>query len=492
MDTVSKSPAGKGIKRDESSTLQQTRNGGCCDIDFRIDARGDVNIYNCPQTGGPEPSPPEPPACPEGFPPIGACLPGVPGAKHKLGRDYKLTKRAERARVPSAIAAGALHMMRRFLLGKSAANPLELAAFSTLGLMPRDILSCTVAAFDALPPRQRNRLFAPSLLLDPGQPLDEAALTAALRQEILQRIGILIFDDPKARDQERPGRVRVYEPQGEDFFSQVRICAINDLRTANLHPADRRRLPPACGDPARLPDQHRRWTAAGGCQVRSCGLPGHIRSGPVCARVRPGRRPGRRRRSTGGELLQRRCEGTLDRSAERDRRARCRCARVGGRRHARDGGVNGEHVLINDCRVHDRLTFRVPDDLAPGGLPDPGRRAQHHRHQRLRARAGLERGVHQRDPARRRHGSRSSPKGSSPARRRLRTGWGRTKSVCTRWRRRSTSISTWSTCRRCRTRASGARRRSRSSRTSRTWISIRAQPATSPGRYSRPISPSWA
>jgi hypothetical protein len=34
---------------------------------------------------------------------------------------------------PSAIAAGALHMMRQFLLRKSAANPLELAAFSTLG-----------------------------------------------------------------------------------------------------------------------------------------------------------------------------------------------------------------------------------------------------------------------------------------------------------------------------------------------------------------------
>jgi hypothetical protein len=27
--------------------------------------------------------------------------------------------------------------------------------------------------------------------------------------------------------------------------------------------------------------------------------------------------------------------------------------------------VNGETRLINDCRVHDRLTFRVPDDLAP-------------------------------------------------------------------------------------------------------------------------------
>jgi hypothetical protein len=28
--------------------------------------------------------------------------------------------------------------------------------------------------------------------------------------------------------------------------------------------------------------------------------------------------------------------------------------------------VNGTEVLITDCRVHDRLTFRVPDDLPPG------------------------------------------------------------------------------------------------------------------------------
>jgi hypothetical protein len=28
--------------------------------------------------------------------------------------------------------------------------------------------------------------------------------------------------------------------------------------------------------------------------------------------------------------------------------------------------INGTEVLITDCRVHDRLTFRVPDDLPPG------------------------------------------------------------------------------------------------------------------------------
>jgi|SRR5438552_15311620 hypothetical protein len=108
--------------------------------------------------------------------------------------------------------AGALHMTRRFLLGKAAANPLEAAVFATLNRMSRDILSCTVAAFDAAPPGQRNRLFAPSFLLDPDQPLDKATLSTALAKEIAQRAGVLVFGDPQGPEQDRPGRIRVYKP----------------------------------------------------------------------------------------------------------------------------------------------------------------------------------------------------------------------------------------------------------------------------------------
>ena len=59
------------------------------------------------------------------FPPIGACFPVVPGAKHKMSREYKLAKFADGVRVPSSLAAGSMHMARRFLLRKKAANPLE-------------------------------------------------------------------------------------------------------------------------------------------------------------------------------------------------------------------------------------------------------------------------------------------------------------------------------------------------------------------------------
>ena len=210
MNTRSTLSTGKGSASDSSKDSTARERGancsGDCDIDIRIDCRGDVNIYNCSTPSGTGTTPP--PTGPPCFPLYGACLP-VPGAKHKLSRDYKLTQLAERVRVPSSLAAGALHMARRFLLGKTAANPLEAKAFATLGQMSRDMLSCTVTAFDAISPVQRNRLFAPSLLLDSDQPLDEATLSAALAQEIIQRVGVQVFDDPQGMDQQRPGRMRV-------------------------------------------------------------------------------------------------------------------------------------------------------------------------------------------------------------------------------------------------------------------------------------------
>jgi len=50
---------------------------GCSDIDIRIDACGDVNMYNCSTPSRPGTTPP--PACPPYLPFYGACLPAVPG-----------------------------------------------------------------------------------------------------------------------------------------------------------------------------------------------------------------------------------------------------------------------------------------------------------------------------------------------------------------------------------------------------------------------------
>jgi hypothetical protein len=371
MNTPSTFSTGTGNADDSSRDLagrkRSARRRGCCDTNIHIDAQGDVNIYNCATPNAPCQAPPS--TCPPGFPPLGACLPVVPGAKHKLSRDYKLAKLAERVRVPSSLAAGALHMARRFLLGKTPASPLEDAVFATLGRMSRDILSCTVAAFDAVPPRQRNRLFAPSLLLlDSDQPLDEATLVGALAQEILQRVGVQVFDDPRAADEEQAGRIRVYEPQGEDFFSQLRICRVNDLRTANFIPP----IDPGAFLPAEIQQDCQPQIVDGQpqvvCQVRTTDCPGHtltIGAGTtVCMRV-PDVAQG------DGVVL----EGVNYFSVDaKVRFLDKQTAAVVREVDAHVWGdldtpvtevVNGQTVLINDCRVHDRLTFEVPVDLAP-------------------------------------------------------------------------------------------------------------------------------
>lgn len=220
-------------KKSESTTNSPAKDAGCR-INIQIESQGDVNIYNCSTPAKAEPT--SPLDCEPCFPPSGACIPVAAGAKHKVNRNFKLAKLADSIRVPSSLAAGCMHMARRFLLGKTAANSLETAAFDALGRLSRDILACSVAAFDAVPPRQRARLFAPSLLLDPDTPLDEARLSEALAKEIIERVGVQVFDDPRGLEEERPGRIRVFPPDAEIPPNQVRICRINDLRTANFKP----------------------------------------------------------------------------------------------------------------------------------------------------------------------------------------------------------------------------------------------------------------
>ncbi len=328
--------------------------------DIHIDCRGDVHINNCSTKTETDTNSTS--TCPTCFPLYGACLPVVPGAKHKLNREYKLANLADRVRVPSAFAAGAVHMLRRFLLDKSPANPLEAKAFATLGSMSRDLLSCTITAFDAIPSRQRNRLFAPSLLLDTDQPLDETNLSAALAKEIVQRVGIVVFDDPHGAEGERPGRVRVFEPEGEFFFDQVRICTVNGLRTSNFIPFNIDAYLPAdiqqdCE--TKLVDGQPQVI----CQVRTADCPGNS-LGSVCARV-PDVALG------DGVVLQ----GVNYFSLET--KVRFTDKQTGTPVRDVDAHVfgdidtpvteviDGDTRLINDCRVHDRLTFRVPDDLVP-------------------------------------------------------------------------------------------------------------------------------
>jgi hypothetical protein len=359
--TLSSGSSGSSANKVDSGNERSTHSKSCCDIDIRIDdARGDVNIYNCSMPIGPGTSPP---ACPPCFPPQGACLPVVPGAKHKLSREYKLSELAQNARVPSSLGAAVIHVMRRFLLGKPAANPLEVAMFAKFARMSRDILSCTVSAFDAVPPRDRNRLFAQSLVLDSEQPIDEAALGAVFLQEIKQRVGIIVFDDPQGPDVERPGGMRVQEPQGEFTPFQVRICTINDLRTADYIPE----ISPGDYLPAELQQECQIQIVNGQpsqvCQVQTTNCPGSMKDG-VCLRVLDVAQGD-------GMVFQGVNYFSVDAKVRFTDPQTSNVVRdvdafvFGDIQTPLTEVISGQTVLINDCRVHDRITFNIPNDLPP-------------------------------------------------------------------------------------------------------------------------------
>jgi hypothetical protein len=284
------------------------------------------------------------------------------GAIHKLSREQKLSRLAEGTLVPSAIAASVIHMMRRYTLGASPANELEASTFPIFDKISRDLLDCTLSAFDAAPKKQLSQLVDDSLLLDPSQPLDDSVLTKALSDEIVQRIGILVFNDPQGMGEERPGQMRVAPPEGEIFPSQVRICKINGLRTANWVPD----LSPDDWQPEEIQHECSVQIVNGqpilDCEVQTSNCPGNTLSGGVCGRML--------NVAYGDGIL---LEGVNYFSVD----AKVRFSDPQTAETVRDvdtqvwGDVdtpvtdaNGE--LINDCRVDDRLTFSVPDDLAPG------------------------------------------------------------------------------------------------------------------------------
>src|SRR6516162_1302564 len=144
MNTSSTFSRGKGHRSDNNTNSTVSKPiagcGGCGNIDIRIDAHGDVNIYNCSTPAGTVTT--SPPSCEPCFPCVGACLPAVPGAKHELRREQKLNKLADGVRAPSSLAAEGMLLTRQFLLGKTPANAVESAAFASLGPLPRGLLSC--------------------------------------------------------------------------------------------------------------------------------------------------------------------------------------------------------------------------------------------------------------------------------------------------------------------------------------------------------------
>ena len=277
----------KTSKHTESTTTKPAEDAGCR-IDIQIESQGDVNIYNCTAprpSSEPCPPPKDDHVCPPVAP--GACVPVSLGSKPKQSRRRKLDKLLANTRVPSVLGASFFHLTRRYLAGKMAANALEERAFATLRRLSPDlqrVLACARDSFDSLSSGDRDRLFASDLLRDIDQPLEIAQLTQAFAEEIVENVGIQVFDDPRCATDEHPGQVRTPPfPGGEFPPAPVRICRINGLRTAAFRPAlCAGRLHPGRNATA-LPCRARRHRAQVGLRGADHRLPRQEHGGSACA-----------------------------------------------------------------------------------------------------------------------------------------------------------------------------------------------------------------
>lgn len=359
---------GSGTERpDRASSESRTGRDGCCRIDIKIEADGDVNIYNCSNA----PPPPDPCAPPSECPPCavapGQCVPLSIGSKPKQSLRTKLDALLQNAPVPSAIGSAFFHHSRRFLAGHAPANPLEAEVFGFFDSLPpdmRSILSCSVASFDGIAADERDRLFDRSISQDPNAPLDADTLATAFVHELKQRVGDGVFGDPHALGQERPGRNRFFDTSGgESFEVQLRVCKVNGLRTNEFAPA----LSPGDYLPAEL-QQHCEPAVVNGvpqlnCQVQTGNCPGNFLEDTTCLRVPD---------VLSGDAVV--LEGVNFISVD----AKVRLAAQGGEVTREVDAfvfgdldtpltevVDGDTVTIRDCRVHDKITFLVPADLPP-------------------------------------------------------------------------------------------------------------------------------
>jgi hypothetical protein len=360
-------PEGRDGGRAPAPTPCADANRHDCRIDIRIESQGDVNIYNCSQ---PERELPCPPPADDTLPcptAPGACVPLALGAKPKQSRRRKIERLLAHNRVPSALAAGFFQTARRFNAGVPAGNALEAALFARLSkLSPelRGVLRCTLDSFDSLSGADSDRLVDTRLTSDPAVAVSEASLAAALSDELTQRVGLLVYGDPQGPVAERPGLIRVIDPGGAEIFeSPVNVCRINGLRTATFKPT----LSLGDYEPAEL-QQHCVPVQQNGQVVQNCALqnppcPGN-QFDSACMRV-PEVEAGSAVLLEGVNFFSTDAKVLLTAKAPATGTRLVDAHVVGDIETPLSEIVDGQSVMIRDCRVHDRLTFRVPDDLAP-------------------------------------------------------------------------------------------------------------------------------
>lgn len=354
-----------GSDRDKKSSA--------CRVDIQIEGQGDVNIYNCTHAPGEHPCPECPPVeCPPDPIAPGQCVPLALGAKPKQSQRSKLDALLASTQAPSVLAAAFFSTSRRFLTGHSPANAFEVSAFEVFRSLSPDvkrIMSCAVTSFDALGRGERDRLFDPTVPTDPEVPLDAEILATALAREITQRAGVEVFGDPNGVEQERPGKNRFFKPPPETFDVQLRICSVNGLRTGEFEPP----LNPGDYTPQELQQRCEVVVTDGTpqvvCEVQTDAddCPGNVLNDAArtCLRV-PDVRNGDAVVLQGVNFISVNATVRLTAEPPGNLTREVDAHVVGDIETPLSEIVNGVTKPIRDCRVHDRLTFRVPDDLPPG------------------------------------------------------------------------------------------------------------------------------
>lgn len=338
-----------------------------CRVEIRIEAQGDVHVHACSCHDKP-PAPPAPDCAPRPPRVEGACIPLGLGQKPKQSRATKLKTLRARGGPPSALGAAFLQTGRRFLAGAAPANDFETAvypAFRRMSAETRGVLACCVDSYESTPPDLRDAGLAPAILADPAKPVETATLTALFLEEV--RIGAVqtAFGD-RAALEERPGLNRFFDPGAtETFESQLRICTVNGLRVSTFRP----RIPNGGYLPSEIQQSCVVTVAADGttrqtCAVQTANCPGNQLADGSCARV-PEVANGDSVMLTGANFM------SVDMKVRLRALTGAATAEVdafvfGDLLTPRQEQVNGQTVMIQDCRVKDRASFSVPDDLPPG------------------------------------------------------------------------------------------------------------------------------
>lgn len=350
--------------------LDRSAGAKTCNTSIHISNDDTVNIFTChPAAAQPTPTPTPPdstPECPPELPPTGACVPFALGSKPKTSLEDRLRPLLENTRVPSTLPAAFFHLARRFLLGRDPANALESKAFDVFRRMSpevRAVMACSLGAFDALAPKDRNQLFTPGIADSPDQPVEPARLAELLAAELLERTSHDAFGVGECIDTERPGQVRVIEFD-EGSVIAVNVCRINGLRTSSFAPG----LTLAEYTPEELQRECTPEVVDGevrlNCEVQTEPCPGHNVDG-TCLRV-PEVAAGAGVMLEGINFFDVQTRVRLEAQGDASIVRQVDAHVCGDTETPVTETVDGQVRPIVDCRVHDRLSFPVPDDLPDG------------------------------------------------------------------------------------------------------------------------------